>query len=756
MAKMKRWLEKYDEIDNLGEGGNADVYLVADKQDGKQYALKELRNRTDEKKIRFLSEIHIAEENSQSISGIIPVLDCDREQYWYTMPIAVAAMEFIDNRDIEEIIEGVIQLAETLGELHDKQIYHRDIKPSNIYYYEGRFSFGDFGLVDFPDNPDLTPSDRGVGAIFTIAPEMKRNPKMADASKADVYSLAKTLWMFLSGDEKGFDGVYNYLDRSHSLRYIPRYKDVHLVELDQLIQDSTENIPDLRPDIHQFKERLRMWMDIYNDKDKSQNSDWIFLTKQIFRENVPSSAIWRNCKEIINVLNIIGATPAYNHMLFSDIGGLDFECCESAPEKDCIYIYDTLGMCFLVKPKSLSFEGFDDDFRWSYFLLELNEMNPIIEKYDRVGYEYLVEDSPGHYVNAKDAGYGVYDYDTGEKLPEGFKIVRRYLGGKFLIVLKSGPYNGITGTYDGRHGMCDREQFREYIEELRDAYVDMYKIVKADKRFSGRSEEEVERIILHQKVFNNNPFRSEEKESANDMEEVEERNLLIKERDVYVEKNCGDWNYTDAVRLHPDNCNSKTKFMFKLNLSENIWRRFIDGEELVLSKQGFFRKDIKEEDTYYEYTIDEAIKTCDRLNVIFNHNIEEAGYSSLHIYHEYFSVELIKNGKPSHLFTKDEIESQMRAADDRVDNVLVIDGDGYARVMRYDETSFLYPVRHESWNAGNNYVGKYSSLASLADDYICSLQGWLEYLTYGRRVYMDYVRENNDEEHLLNEIKKFY
>ena len=26
MAKMKRWLEKYDEIDNLGEDGNEDVY----------------------------------------------------------------------------------------------------------------------------------------------------------------------------------------------------------------------------------------------------------------------------------------------------------------------------------------------------------------------------------------------------------------------------------------------------------------------------------------------------------------------------------------------------------------------------------------------------------------------------------------------------------------------------------------------------------------------------------------------------------
>ena len=185
------------------------------------------------------------------------MIDSNKEQFWYTMPIATPVMRPISDKNIEEIIKGVIQLAETLGVLHDKRIYHRDIKPSNIYYYEGRFSFGDFGLVDFPDNPDLTQSDRGLGAVFTIAPEMKRNPKQADASKADVYSLAKTMWMFLSNDEKGFDCVYNYLDASHSLRNISCYKDVHLVELEQLLKDSTENDPNLRPNIHEFEERLR-------------------------------------------------------------------------------------------------------------------------------------------------------------------------------------------------------------------------------------------------------------------------------------------------------------------------------------------------------------------------------------------------------------------------------------------------------------------------------------------------------------------
>lgn len=122
---------------------------------------------------------------------------------------------------------------------------------------------------------------------------------MADASKADVFSLAKTLWMFLSGDEKGFDGVYNHLDESHSLRYVSRFKNEHLVEIDELLMDSTNNDPNLRPDIHMFKERLLSWCEITSDFDKSQNSDWTFLTRQLFGENVPSSSVWREIDKIV-------------------------------------------------------------------------------------------------------------------------------------------------------------------------------------------------------------------------------------------------------------------------------------------------------------------------------------------------------------------------------------------------------------------------------------------------------------------------
>ena len=150
-------------------------------------------------------------------------------------------------------------------------------------------------------------------------------------------------------------------------------------------------------------------------------------------------------------------------MFFSDKGGLDFAKAEIASEEGCVYIYDTDGSCYVVSPQSLEFEGFSDDYRWSYFILNLKKLAPVFGEYQDLDREILVEDVPGHYVNASAAQYGVYDYDSGEPFPKGYKVVNRFYQGTFLIVLKIGPYNHISSTYDGRHAMCSSDVFRDYI-----------------------------------------------------------------------------------------------------------------------------------------------------------------------------------------------------------------------------------------------------------------------------------------------------
>lgn len=389
MVMENSWHHDFDIDGPPTGGGNAKVYSVKQKLTNDKYALKELRfniqkrqkqYKSKETKARFINEINIATKYASVTGGIIPIIRYCKEEYWYTMPIAEPIMVYIENDDIEEIVRGVIQLAETLCFLHSKEISHRDIKPANIYFYNDQFSFGDFGLVDFPNNFDnLTRYDKGLGAIFTIAPEMKRNPKDADGKKADVFSLAKTMWMLLTKDERGFDGVYNYLDESHSLRFINKYKDIHLVEIDELLKDATANDPNARPTMKEFKERIENWLEVCSDTYKSQSSDWNFLNKLLFGLNSPDSCVWREPKEIVDMLNVVGLTPAFNHMLFSDQGGLDFLRAMMASEDGCIKVYDTLNFCHVLKPKCLYFEAFKNNLRWNYFLLEVDNLKPIFE-----------------------------------------------------------------------------------------------------------------------------------------------------------------------------------------------------------------------------------------------------------------------------------------------------------------------------------------------------------------------------------------
>lgn len=487
-------------------------------------------------------------------------------------------------------------------------------------------------------------------------------------------------------------------------------------------------------------------------------SDWNFLNKQLFGSNPPESSSWRNINKIVEVLNIIGKTPAYNHMFFHDEGGLDFSYAKIAAEDNCIKLYDTVGFCYIVKPKRLYFEGFNEDYRWNYFLLEFDELLPVFVNGECLDYEYLVEDYPAHYVSAQYAQYGVYDYEKGDPLPKGFEIVHRYTRGKFLIVMKSGPYNGINGTYDGRHGDCSASAFRNYIECLLNRYSKLYQYIKSDDELKDLSDEEIENRILSLEEFNKNPFKKDLFKEY-DVPDRKKKYSDCKKSKDYAKENFMNWDFCDVLQMCPSTISTTIKFVFEFSLSGNEFSlgRF---EELnyYICKDGYIEK-------MNPYSDEKCFCLYDRKTaIVLKDNLEKRVSEILHQNHlvdwdEYescFSIKAVRCGKPTHLFTKQEVEKAMRNADDRVNNQLVIDENGYAKVIKKDEYSYLYPVRHESWNSGNMYVGKYSSLSTLEDDYISSLQGWLLYLKTGKPKFMDYVHDNRNEEELIQDIMTYY
>ena len=160
---------------------------------------------------------------------------------------------------------------------------------------------------------------------------------------------------------------------------------------------------------------------------------------------------------------------------------------------------------------------------------------------------------------------------------------------------------------------------------------------------------------------------------------------------------------------------------------------------------------------YQVYDRDVAISIVNDLNDSIQNKCKGFDISNLNI-KCHFDIEFCLIGKPHHLFTKEEIENEMRNADDRRGNQLVIDEDGYAHVLPTDirHNGSLYPVSNESWGAYNNYVGQYSSLVTLDETYRDMLACWLKYLKSGHHIHCDTNQCDNNIEDLLSEIIKLY
>jgi len=763
--KGKKYLQEesinqnYKLLNEIGEGGNATVFRASDNSTGAVVAIKRLSpdSRTTEKEDRFRSEILIMNNNAD-VKGVMPITYADSENCWYVMPEATLLMtwserllsscpvkqlvigEPIDTEKwITSVVDCFIELAETLTVLHALGIHHRDIKPGNIYYLDGAFILGDFGLVEFPDNDNNhTRDDKGLGAIFTIAPEMKRNPKNADGAKADVYSLSKTLWMVLSGDEKGFDGQYSWNDSSHGLRYYKRLANEYLVEIEDLLMKCTSNSPDKRPDISQFKQELYEWKDSYSSQKIRDKKEWEFISHRIFGNNVPVRTVYNNPQTIVRVLNTLCQSRAMNHLFFPGGGGLDLTEAAIAPEQGFIYFMNG-SIINIIKPRTLYFESFPDS-RWNYFMLEAEEIDPIKGvSIGRHGDQCLVEDMPGHYVDASAAQYGVYDYDSGKPLPKGSKVVYRYLKGKFLIVIKTCGYNHIQSTYDGRHSDMTNEEFREYINALQSLAL------------KATAEGYDENTVLNLPEVCAHPYPQRTQDWLFDEKDKE----ILPSAEPFFKSNFQTWTFKENIL--PERGAGKLAYRFLLE-PEPFHSIFDKPAIWYLSKNGSV-KELKDDsaDIYEVFNRDLAINILESLN---NSILERcSGYDTSSIkLNCQFDVKWRRMAMPNYMFSEEDIKAVMTNADDRNSNQLVIDEDGHPQVIVIDGHNHgsLYPVSHEIWSSGNNYVGKYSPLKTLHDDYADSLIGWLDYLRTGKRQYIDLNHYPSNLDDIRRQIATYY
>lgn len=266
--------------------------------------------------------------------------------------------------------------------------------------------------------------------------------------------------------------------------------------------------------------------------------------------------------------------------------------------------------------------------------------------------------------------------------------------------------------------------------------------------------------------FDDNPFEIEKKEDES-AETTRNASDFI-ECEHYVRDHFRKWNF---YNLLPDKSSKKSmdyvsrKFFFTLLYptfhSLNDIFQEIKGFAYYLDKSGNInikKPDFDDDDEcFFLFDMNDAIDFADILNEEVEKILRKNGLTIFEKGRKYFSILPIGCKKPLHLFTPKEIESAIRNADDRVDNQLVIDEDGYAKIIegRFEYVK-VYPVRSELWTTGDVCVGKYATL-SMHDIYYNMLRGWLSYLKTGRTQYAgDLWDSNQAETDLIQEIKTYY
>ena len=458
---------KYKFVKKIGKGGNGIVHAVKDEQ-GSHYAKKILTNIKSKKKYqRFKDEVEIL-YRLKNQKGIIEIVDHhfpeelnSKDAPYYIMPIGIPLKNYIIDSRIDKIFEIIFELCNTIQYLHTNNITHRDIKPENILIVNNNPVFSDFGLANFPKKKKISDPYESIGPKWTIAPEMKRISSMAEYKKADIYSFAKTIWMILTKQWRGFEGQYiqksnisidNFVEILINKPHTVGFWDYNsIVLLERLLIKSTDNNPALRPSAEQFNKDFRYWHSSNDDYPVRNPFEWEDALRKIFPVAIPISTLWKNINDIKEVLTIIFQNyDNLNHSFYPSGGGNDFNTIEIDKLEGFLIINGRK----ILKPKTLYFESIEN-LDLSYFILELEKIEPICR-------ENVFRSSERIFINDNN------EYSE-EKL-EGYEEYSRFVEGKFLITKKTSIINKLDGelnAYNAIHNQLTIDEYKKLITELK-------------------------------------------------------------------------------------------------------------------------------------------------------------------------------------------------------------------------------------------------------------------------------------------------
>lgn len=721
-------------IEKLGTGGNGTVYKVKEKETEKFYALKQIKFNKSRffniKYKRFKREINVIVNNTENYNFIIPIIDKylpknpnSNDIPYFVMEIATPIEKvFSKDSSIIEVVKYVLTLAKSLEILHNRNIVHRDIKPSNLYIYNEIPSFGDFGLVDYPGSEKITDDRESVGAKYTIAPEMKRNAKYSDGKSADVYSLAKTLWMLLSWNFESFEGQYNHKIKDISLAKYRVEKDNFLSPLHITLAKATENNPSDRLNIKNFIEELEEFIIISEDNNKINEFEWNFLLNNVFRYGLPVMAKWDKTEQIIAVLKELSYGRALNHTFMPDGGGLDFTDIALSNEVGYVEInFD--GSIHKLKPKYLTLYTFKE-MEWNYFYMATEDISKLDIYNSNFSSIDVVENGIGVYIKHFNWYYkrNMEEANKPHLLPTA-RTIRLGLKGNYVIFSKYSPYNlKIPSSYNGYQSYFSEEAYYKLISDMKDKKISIKK--------------------LNEYIYAKN-----------------DKDKKIEKENLYISDCLTKFNIHEIPNAH----NEESYLVYYISIFDSHIQ-----QEYYLSKNSSF--ELLEQKDEFDHLFNEKdyssfldltdIHYISELQRSFEELVERLEIIENKESHYGFKIEIKRIKSPSYIFTLEDIKKEILVGDSFKHNYLVIDAVGKIKLINEKRSlRNLYPVEVTSFNSEANEVGEFVTYDDdmYNDFYLLALSSWLEHLELGKRVVglYDFI-SNQKEEELIDKIRKFY
>ena len=226
----------------------------------------------ERRKRRFYDEaVNMHQMNGRP--GILPVWDMDDvhpdEPRWYAMPRARLLDDALaKDATLRDVVGHIAFLADVLARLAEQGTYHRDIKPGNLFWCDGGPVLADFGIAAWGSGLarqalSTLPAEK-LGPANFIAPEMRRNRPDDRGRRADVYSLAKTLFVLALPCRGPYppDGTHHADSQEFSL-WEAGGSTFALAPLRQVLEAATEFNPGQRLSMAEFRDELRAWLGRY-------------------------------------------------------------------------------------------------------------------------------------------------------------------------------------------------------------------------------------------------------------------------------------------------------------------------------------------------------------------------------------------------------------------------------------------------------------------------------------------------------------